>query len=251
MDNHHIMLKISRLFPSSFTSCQFRNVADVAESSIPVAKHPSLSPPSKAPHHHPPRAAVSSTSNGGSWFTASDTETFPSLSSNSGDSFHLRAASARFKQMKSIDEAQAPRSSLSSSCSAAAKCRRRAAGKRPAEAIPRHQLMHEMGTDDHVSTRLYYGGGGGGGCRRRRRRRIKKNGGEGVVMGGSYAVEKSSRDPRGDFRASMVEMIVEKQMFAAADLERLLRCFLSLNSAAYHAVIFDVFSEICQTLFTN
>lgn len=70
-------------------------------------------------------------------------------------------------------------------------------------------------------------------------------------MGESYAVEKSTRDPRGDFRASMVEMIVDKQMFAAKDLERLLRCFLSLNSPAYHSMICHVFSDICQTLFTN
>lgn len=71
------------------------------------------------------------------------------------------------------------------------------------------------------------------------------------MVGDSYAVEKRSRDPRGDFRASMVEMVVEKRIFAAEDLERLLRCFLSLNSTSYHGMIFDVFSEICQTLFTN
>ncbi|KAL8470135.1 hypothetical protein ACS0TY_032849 [Phlomoides rotata] len=34
------------------------------------------------------------------------------------------------------------------------------------------------------------------------------------VIRESYAVEKSSIDPRVDFKASMVEMIVEKQIFA-------------------------------------
>lgn len=71
------------------------------------------------------------------------------------------------------------------------------------------------------------------------------------MIGESYAVEKKSNDPGGDFRASMVEMILQKQIFAAEDLERLLHCFLSLNSVKYHGIIFHVFSEICQTLFSN
>ncbi|KAL1532485.1 transcription repressor OFP8-like [Salvia divinorum] len=235
MDNHHhhLMLKISRLLPSFFTSCHFTNLSDVAHSSVNPTPKPSL-PNNKTADK--PRAALSSTSNGGGLFTSSDdldTDTFFSLSSNSGDSFHLRPASTRFKHMDSIHEA-----ALSSSATTAA-------GKRLIKA-------DELGSDQ-ISTQLYYGSTAGG-CRRRRkggRRRIKKRCGGGAVMGESYAVEKSTRDPRGDFRASMVEMIVEKQMFAAADLERMLRCFLSLNSAAYHSMICDVFSEICKTLFTN
>ncbi|OAE24610.1 hypothetical protein AXG93_2767s1110 [Marchantia polymorpha subsp. ruderalis] len=35
----------------------------------------------------------------------------------------------------------------------------------------------------------------------------------------------------------MVEMIVEKEIQGAGDLEELLRCYLSLNSAEYHSVI--------------
>ncbi|KZT76775.1 hypothetical protein F511_46201, partial [Dorcoceras hygrometricum] len=58
-----------------------------------------------------------------------------------------------------------------------------------------------------------------------------------------------SRDPRGDFKASMVDMILAKQMFGAEELERLLICFLSLNSVRYHGLIFEVFSEICEALF--
>ncbi|XP_052175421.1 uncharacterized protein LOC127790164 [Diospyros lotus] len=41
----------------------------------------------------------------------------------------------------------------------------------------------------------------------------------------SYAVVKNSPDPYSDFRESMVEMIVEKEMYGAEDLERLLQCF--------------------------
>lgn len=64
----------------------------------------------------------------------------------------------------------------------------------------------------------------------------------------SYAVEKESRDPYGDFKESMVEMIVEKKISGAKDLEKLLLCFLSLNSSAYHRVILQVFSEISEGL---
>ncbi|KAH7528626.1 hypothetical protein FEM48_Zijuj05G0092100 [Ziziphus jujuba var. spinosa] len=51
---------------------------------------------------------------------------------------------------------------------------------------------------------------------------------------GSFAVVKKSNDPHNDFRTSMVEMIVEKQIFSAKDLEQLLPCFLSLNSHHHH-----------------
>lgn len=66
---------------------------------------------------------------------------------------------------------------------------------------------------------------------------------------GSFAVVKKSSDPYGDFRQSMVEMIIEKQMFGAKELERLLQCFLSLNSHHHHKVIVEVFSEIWEALF--
>ncbi|PON50564.1 Ovate protein family, C-terminal [Parasponia andersonii] len=67
----------------------------------------------------------------------------------------------------------------------------------------------------------------------------------------SFAVVKKSSDPHNDFRTSMVEMIVEKQIFAAKDLEQLLQCFLSLNSDHHHKVIVEVFTEILEALFSN
>ncbi|EOA21480.1 hypothetical protein CARUB_v10001873mg [Capsella rubella] len=66
----------------------------------------------------------------------------------------------------------------------------------------------------------------------------------------SFAVVKKSKDPYEDFRTSMVEMIVERQIFAAADLQQLLQCFLSLNSRQHHKVIVQVFLEIYATLFS-
>ncbi|GLU13706.1 hypothetical protein SLE2022_303220 [Rubroshorea leprosula] len=65
----------------------------------------------------------------------------------------------------------------------------------------------------------------------------------------SFAVVKRSEDPYEDFKRSMVEMILEKQMFEEKDLEQLLQCFLSLNSQQHHEVIVQAFVEIWEALF--
>ncbi|CAA2933302.1 Hypothetical predicted protein [Olea europaea subsp. europaea] len=67
----------------------------------------------------------------------------------------------------------------------------------------------------------------------------------------SLAVVKRSSDPYTDFRTSMVEMIMEKQIFTAKELENLLQCFLSLNSYHHHRVIIQVFSDIWEALFVS
>ncbi|KAL6853760.1 hypothetical protein ACP4OV_019789 [Aristida adscensionis] len=64
----------------------------------------------------------------------------------------------------------------------------------------------------------------------------------------SFAVVKSSQDPRRDFQESMVEMIAENGIRTAADLEDLLACYLSLNAAEYHDLIVEVFEHIWATL---
>lgn len=65
----------------------------------------------------------------------------------------------------------------------------------------------------------------------------------------SFAVVKRSDDPLDDFKRSMVEMVVEKQMFEERELEELLRCFLSLNSESHHEAIVRAFTEIWEGLF--
>ncbi|KAF5736063.1 transcription repressor OFP7 [Tripterygium wilfordii] len=65
----------------------------------------------------------------------------------------------------------------------------------------------------------------------------------------SFAVVKKSKDPYEDFKRSMMEMILEKQMFEEKDLEQLLHCFLSLNSRDHHGVIIEAFYEIWEALF--
>ena len=66
----------------------------------------------------------------------------------------------------------------------------------------------------------------------------------------SYAVVKKTQNPYEDFMRSMLEMILEKQMFETKDLEELLHCFLSLNSRVHHGVIVEAFSEIWEILFS-
>lgn len=64
----------------------------------------------------------------------------------------------------------------------------------------------------------------------------------------SMAVAKKSQDPCRDFKSSMLEMILEAQIFEAEDLEELLQCFLPLNSRQYHGVIVQAFSEIWEVV---
>lgn len=66
-----------------------------------------------------------------------------------------------------------------------------------------------------------------------------------------FAVVKKSSDPYADFRNSMVEMIIERQIFGAEDLEKLLQSYLSLNSPRHHPVILQAFSDIWVALFGN
>ncbi|KAK9148834.1 hypothetical protein Scep_007591 [Stephania cephalantha] len=101
------------------------------------------------------------------------------------------------------------------------------------------------------------GSGGSGSGRMGRRIRANNdhcswNGGsdeKGKVEDESFAVVKRSSDPKSDFRNSMMEMIVEKQLFGSKDLEELLQCFLYLNPAYHHRVIVEVFWEIWEALF--
>ncbi|CAL9751987.1 unnamed protein product [Musa acuminata subsp. burmannicoides] len=64
-----------------------------------------------------------------------------------------------------------------------------------------------------------------------------------------FAVVKRSSDPYSDFKSSMVEMIVERGMHRARDLERLLDAYLSLNSHRHHQAILDAFADICEAMY--
>ncbi|KAI4378650.1 hypothetical protein MLD38_016101 [Melastoma candidum] len=64
------------------------------------------------------------------------------------------------------------------------------------------------------------------------------------------AVEKDSRDPYLDFRHSMLQMIIENEIYNREDLRELLGCFLQLNSPCYHGVIVRAFTEIWNGVYS-
>ncbi|GLT94767.1 hypothetical protein SLE2022_124920 [Rubroshorea leprosula] len=78
----------------------------------------------------------------------------------------------------------------------------------------------------------------------------KTVGGFGRVGEESVAVEKDSDDPYLDFRHSMLQMILEKEIYSKDDLRELLNCFLQLNSPYYHGVIVRAFTEIWNGVFS-
>ncbi|GMH05274.1 hypothetical protein Nepgr_007114 [Nepenthes gracilis] len=63
------------------------------------------------------------------------------------------------------------------------------------------------------------------------------------------AMEKSSFDPRDDFRQSVLEMIIANQIEKARDLRYLLKCYIQMNSEDYTGIILEVFHEVCTKLF--
>ncbi|XP_042418107.1 transcription repressor OFP8-like [Zingiber officinale] len=69
------------------------------------------------------------------------------------------------------------------------------------------------------------------------------------VVEGSTAVVKDSSDPYLDFRDSMLQMIVEMEIYAWDDLRDLLHRFLALNAACHHHLIFRAFAEIWNGVF--
>ncbi|MQL77661.1 hypothetical protein Taro_010075 [Colocasia esculenta] len=65
----------------------------------------------------------------------------------------------------------------------------------------------------------------------------------------SVAVVKDSQDPYMDFGDSMLQMILEKEIYAWEDLRELLHRFLALNSPCHHDAILRAFSEIYNIIF--
>lgn len=74
--------------------------------------------------------------------------------------------------------------------------------------------------------------------------------GLGRVGGESLAVEKESDDPYLDFRHSMLQMILENEIYSKDDLRQLLNCFLQLNSPCHHGIIVRAFTEIWNGVFS-
>ncbi|KAL0300860.1 UNVERIFIED_CONTAM: putative transcription repressor OFP9 [Sesamum calycinum] len=79
-----------------------------------------------------------------------------------------------------------------------------------------------------------------------RMRRSRREETKFVVM---VAMEKSSYDPREDFRESMEEMIVANRIHEAKDLRRLLNYYMKMNAEEFHGIILEVFHDVCIDLF--
>ncbi|WOL01514.1 transcription repressor OFP1-like [Canna indica] len=62
------------------------------------------------------------------------------------------------------------------------------------------------------------------------------------------AIVKNSSNPYMDFRSSMAEMIAERQMSSAREMESLLNSYLSLNSPLHHSVIMEAFVDIWEAI---
>ncbi|XP_066387602.1 transcription repressor OFP8-like [Miscanthus floridulus] len=91
----------------------------------------------------------------------------------------------------------------------------------------------------------------GGGSRRHHLRTVSEGcGGSGRVEE-SVAVVKESADPLGDFRRSMLQMIVENEIVGRAELRELLHRFLSLNSPHHHHLILRAFADIWEEVFAG
>ncbi|XP_004497705.3 transcription repressor OFP6 [Cicer arietinum] len=74
--------------------------------------------------------------------------------------------------------------------------------------------------------------------------------GFGRVGNEGVAVEKDSDDPYLDFRHSMLQMILENEIYSKDDLRELLNCFLQLNSKEFHGIIIRAFTEIWNGVFS-
>ncbi|THU73681.1 hypothetical protein C4D60_Mb04t25440 [Musa balbisiana] len=72
---------------------------------------------------------------------------------------------------------------------------------------------------------------------------------EAATDNAGFPVVKRSTDPYGDFRSSMAEMIVERGMSRARDLERLLHAYLHLNSPRHYQAILEAFADVCEAIF--
>ncbi|XP_062200380.1 transcription repressor OFP8-like [Phragmites australis] len=114
-------------------------------------------------------------------------------------------------------------------------------------------LLRQLGELER-SVRLLHAaapdGVGGGGRRHRRTVSEGVGGGSGRVEE-SVAVVKESADPLADFRRSMLQMIVEKEIVGGAELRELLHRFLSLNSPHHHHLILRAFAEIWEEVFAG
>lgn len=87
--------------------------------------------------------------------------------------------------------------------------------------------------------------------RKRRHKRSFSEGSGRRVEEESVAVVKETKDPLGEFRRSMLQMIVEKEIVDSEELQELLRRLLTLNEPQHHTAILQAFAEIWEEVFAG
>lgn len=87
--------------------------------------------------------------------------------------------------------------------------------------------------------------------RKRRHKRSFSEGSGRRVEEESVAVVKETKDPLGEFRRSMLQMIVEKEIVDSEELQELLRRLLTLNATQHHTTILQAFAEIWEEVFAG
>ncbi|TKY60893.1 Transcription repressor OFP8 [Spatholobus suberectus] len=277
MENQNrLKLRISRIFRSSFGSCRTRNITDVMEKAVFA---PPNQPPSPKTRPFPPTCRPK-TINDTCMVSFKDSlprrkisEWSSPFGNNNNLSLNLNLGvmscppTSPNSSLNTIHEhgfGFDDKNKVSTKNSRSKKKKKRRAQKKR-DFFPFNSCAKDANfggywwysseEDDETDT-LFSSRSLSSDSSRSRRRKSDRSSDMGLLplhgkVKDTFAVVKRSSDPYSDFRTSMLEMIVEKQIFSPGDLENLLQCFLSLNSYHHHKIIVQVFAEIWEALFSD
>nr|AFK39721.1 unknown [Lotus japonicus] len=285
MENQNrLKMRISRMFRSSFGSCRTRNLTDVMEK--PVFNPPEnlhsfhfIDPPSSSPKNRAFSSVFrSETFDHRRAVSAKDSSTRRNKISECSSPF-LWGVIRNGNAINSLDGRSCPPVSPNTPLnhelgktkeknvrSKKKKKKKKHAQKknRAREFFPFNSCAkdtdfggywwYSSDEDDETDTLFSSRSLSSDSSRSRRRKNDRSSSDTGVLplqgkVKDTFAGVKRSSDPHRDFRTSMGEMIVEKQIFSPADLENFLQCFFFLNSNHHHQIIVEVFTEIWEALF--
>ncbi|XP_030446085.2 transcription repressor OFP8 [Syzygium oleosum] len=261
-------LRFSRMFRPSFAaSCSSRTIAQVIHRSVPVRRPPSSPPDSTRTIFSDSDTVSPSTSNDSRFPRRTSSERYPPSVLRDDDHLGRRCPPSTpiTPFVRRLPRPPVPSVGEINNRSRVEHTEKKATKEEEKEKCPYSSSTTSredwFSSDDESDARLSSSRSlsSDSSETRRRRRRRRRSGAAGAgaprlagrEIEDSFAVVKRSSDPRGDFRQSMVEMIVEKEMFGAEELQKLLECFLALNSHHHHRVILQVFAEIWEVLFSS
>ncbi|KAL9330170.1 hypothetical protein ACSQ67_005173 [Phaseolus vulgaris] len=244
-----LKLRISRMFRSSFASCRTRHIADVMEKAV-FAPPSSTEPSSPKTTPCPPTCRPK---------TISDTCILSFNDSHSLSRRKISHFSSPFLWANNATTTTNNNLNLNLGVMSCPPLLRAFPSAQSTNTTKQRLRIQRKGSDEDDETDTLFSSkslSSDSSMSRRRGRKNDRSSDMGVLplhgkVKDTFAVVKRSSDPYSDFRTSMLEMIVEKQIFSPADLENLLQCFLSLNSYHHHKIIVQVFTEIWEALFSD